>query len=248
MIKIKSLFISDIHLGNPNSQPEKLLEVFKKYEFENLFIIGDFIDLTFLKRKYYWNQHHSTVIQKVLRYDRKGINVVYILGNHDHYLRTLIENSTLEESKSIKLGNIIICDDYIYKTISNEKIYITHGDCFDGFIRVHPFLYWLGDTAYEFSIKINKIYNFLRKIFGLEYWSLSAYLKIHVKSILSFLSEYKKISQEKLKNEKCDSLMMGHIHSPSLDKGKYYNCGDWVETCSYIIEDLEGNLELIYCK
>jgi UDP-2,3-diacylglucosamine pyrophosphatase LpxH len=248
MIKIKSLFISDIHLGNPNSQPEKLLEVFKKYEFENLFIIGDFIDLTFLKRRYYWNQYHSTVIQKVLRYDRKGINVVYILGNHDHYLRTLIENSTLEEAKSIKLGNIIICDDYIYKTISNEKIYITHGDCFDGFIRVHPFLYWLGDTAYEFSIKINKIYNFLRKIFGLEYWSLSAYLKIHVKSILSFLSEYKKISQEKLKNEKCDSLMMGHIHSPLIENGKYYNTGDWVESCSYIIEDLEGKIELKYVK
>jgi len=99
-----------------------------------------------------------------------------------------------------------------------------------------------------FYLKINKIYNFFRRIFGLEYWSLSAYLKIHVKSILSFLSEYKKISQEKLKNEKCDSLMMGHIHSPSLDKGQYYNCGDWVETCSYIIEDLEGNLELLYVK
>ena len=248
MIKIKSLFISDIHLGNPNSQPEKLLEVFKNYEFENLFIIGDFIDLTFLKRKFYWNQNHSTVIQKVLRYDRKGVNVIYILGNHDHYLRTLIENSSLEEIKSIKLGNIIICDEYIYKTVSNEKIYITHGDCFDGFIRIHPFLYWLGDNAYEFSIKINKIYNFFRKIFGLEYWSLSSYLKKNVKSILSFLSEYKKISQEKLKNENCDSLMMGHIHSPTLEKGSYYNTGDFCESCSYIIEDYKGNLELILCK
>lgn len=248
MIKIKSLFISDIHLGNPNSQAEKLLEVFKKYEFENLFIIGDFIDLTFLKRKYYWNQNHSTVIQKVLRYDRKGVNVIYILGNHDHYLRTLIENSQLEDVKSIKLGNITICDEYIYKSLKGEKIYITHGDCFDGFIRVHPFLYWLGDTAYEFSIKINKIYNFFRKIFGLEYWSLSAYLKNNVKSILSFLSEYKKISQEKLKNENCDSLMMGHIHTPELDSGKYYNTGDFVETCSYIIELLNGEIKLEKCN
>lgn len=248
MIKIKSLFISDIHLGNPNSQPLKLLEVFKKYEFENLFIIGDFIDLTYLKRKYYWNQNHSTVIQKILKYDRKGINVVYILGNHDHYLRTLIENSVIDDIKTIKLGNIIICDDYIYKTVNGEKIYITHGDCFDGFIRVHPFLYWLGDTAYEFSIKINKIYNFFRKFFGLEYWSLSAYLKNNVKSILSFLSEYKKISQEKLKNENCDSLMMGHIHSPLIEEGKYYNTGDWVESCSYIIENLDGKLDLILSK
>ena len=141
MEKIKTLFISDIHLGNPNSQAEKLLKVFKDYEFENLIIIGDFIDMTYLKRKFYWNQNHSTVIQKVLRYSRKDINVIYILGNHDYYIRSVIEE------ENIHFGKILICNEYIHLTMRGESIYLTHGDCFDGFVRISPWLYWLGDVS-----------------------------------------------------------------------------------------------------
>lgn len=173
MEKIKTLFISDLHLGNPNAQADKVLEIFKKYEFENLFIVGDFIDMTYMKRKKFnWNKDFSTVIQKVLRYSRKGVNVIYLVGNHDFYVRSLIEDG------NIQIGDILVCDEYIYTTKLGEKIYITHGDCFDGFVRVHPLIYWLGDTAYEFSILINKVYNYFRRLFGFEYWSLSAYLKI----------------------------------------------------------------------
>ena len=152
-MKVRTLFISDIHLGSKNSNPKKLLEVLRTYELDNLIIVGDFIDLTSLKRKFFWNSDHSLVIQKILRLSRKGVNVIYILGNHDFYIRSLIEDGP------INLGDILICDDYIYKTLSGEKIYITHGDCFDGFIRLHPILYFLGDRAYYFSIFINNLYN-----------------------------------------------------------------------------------------
>ena len=135
MEKIKTLFISDVHLGSINSQASKLLDVFKKYEFEKLIIVGDFIDMTSLKRKFFWTQDHSTVIQKVLRLSRKEVEVVYIIGNHDFYIRDLIEEGP------ISIGEILICDEYIYETIKGERIFITHGDCFDGFIRLHPFLY-----------------------------------------------------------------------------------------------------------
>lgn len=239
---IKSLFISDIHLGNPNCSADKLLEVFKKYEFENLFIIGDFIDMTALKKKFYWKQDHSTVIQKVLKYSRKGKNVIYLVGNHDYYIRSIIEE------ENIYLGNILICDQYIYKSLIGERIYITHGDQFDGFVRTHPFIYWLGDSAYELSIKINKFYNFIRKLFGLEYWSLSAYLKTKVKNVVKLLSEYKKMSKLKVSEMRCDSLMMGHTHSPEIIKGQYYNTGDFCESISYIVEDLNGNIELKFLK
>lgn len=239
---IKSLFISDIHLGNPNSKADSLLEVFKKYEFENLFIVGDFIDMTYLKRKFYWNQLHSTVIQKILRYSRKDVNVFYFVGNHDFYVRSLIEES------NINIGDILVCNDYVYTTIKGEKIYITHGDCFDGFVRTHPFLYWLGDNAYELSIKINNTYNKIRRLFGLDYWSLSAYLKTKVKNVIKFLSEYKKMSEIKVKEMNCDSIMIGHTHSPEIIKGIYYNTGDFCESCSYIIETIDGDLELLFCK
>jgi len=241
-MKIKSLFISDIHLGNPNCQADKLLKVFKDYEFENLFIIGDFIDMTYMKRKFYWNQDHSTVIQKVLRLSRKGVKVVYILGNHDYFIRSVIEE------ENIHFGEILICNDYVYETSIGEKIYLVHGDCFDGFVRIAPWLYWLGDVSYELSIKINKIYNWFRRLFKLEYWSFSAYMKKRVKNAVSFLSEYKKISLKKIEEKKCKSIMIGHTHNPEIEEGKYYNTGDFCESCSYIIEDADGKIKLLYVK
>lgn len=242
MIKIKTLFISDVHLGNVNSQASKLLDVFKKYEFEKLIIVGDFIDMTSLKRKFYWTECHSTVIQKVLRLSRKDVEVVYIVGNHDFYIRNLIDEGP------VNIGQILICDEYIYQTASGERIYITHGDCFDGFIRLHPFLYVLGDSAYSLSIFINKYYNRIRKIFGFQYWSLSAYLKTRVKNAIKFISEYKIMSGTRLKEVDCDSIMIGHTHTPEIESGKYYNTGDWVESCSYMIENLDGEIELKFHK
>jgi UDP-2,3-diacylglucosamine pyrophosphatase LpxH len=244
MKKIRTLFISDVHLGTKKCQAEKLLEVFRKYEFENLVIVGDFIDLTSLKRKFYWNESHSTVIQKILRLSRKGVNVSYILGNHDHYLRGLIKES------NINIGDIEISDEMFYTTIKGETIYICHGDQFDGFIRLHPFLYMVGDFAYELSFKINTIYNKIRSAFGLEYWSLSKFLKSKVKDAISFVNDFKRLSIMKLEEVECDSIMIGHIHTPAIEKmeGKgYYNTGDMVESCSYIIEDFDGNIKLLYC-
>lgn len=242
MEKIKTLFISDVHLGSVNSQASKLLDVFKKYEFEKLIIVGDFIDMTSLKRKFFWTQDHSTVIQKVLRLSRKEVEVVYIIGNHDFYIRDLIEEGP------ISIGEILICDEYIYETLKGERIFITHGDCFDGFIRLHPFLYVLGDKAYSLSMFINKYYNKIRKIFGFQYWSLSAYLKTRVKNAIKFISEYKNMSEARLKEVKCDSIMIGHTHTPEIELGKYYNTGDFCESCSYIIENLNGDIELRFIK
>ena len=241
-MKIKTLFISDIHLGNHKSQAGKLLEVLKNYEYENLVIVGDFIDLTSLKKKFYWNGDHSTVIQKILRASRKGVNVTYILGNHDFYLRGLIKD------ENINIGDITICDEMYYETSKGEKIYICHGDQFDGFIRLHPFLYVLGDWAYEMSFKINKAYNWFRKLVGLEYWSLSQYLKYKVKNAITFINDFKILSLKKLDEVKCDSIMIGHIHTPAIEKigeKTYYNTGDFCETCSYLYEDLEGEIKMV---
>lgn len=239
--KIRSLFISDLHLGSSKSQSGKVLELLKNYEFENLFILGDFVDLISLKRKFYWKNEHSTIIQKILRLSRRGVNIVYILGNHDFYLRDILNDG------EIKLGDIIICDEWIWTTARQKKIYLVHGDCFDGFIRVNKFLYSFGDWTYELSMRLNKLYNILRKWIGLDYWSLSTFLKYKVKNVIKFLTQYKKISRIKLKEMNCDILMMGHIHSPEISDS-YINTGDFCESCSYVVETIEGDLELRYSK
>lgn len=227
-------------MGNPNSQADKILEVFKKYEFDNLFIVGDFIDMTYMKRKFFWHKNYLTIIQKILRLSRKGVNVIYVIGNHDGYVRHLFEEG------NVNFGGIIMCDEYVHTTAKGMKLYITHGDQFDGFIRVHPFIYWLGDAAYELSIKINKFYNRIRKMFKYDYWSLSAYLKKGVKNAVKFLSEYEKLAEVKLKEKNCDAILMGHTHDPKIIEGKYYNTGDFVESCTYIIEEEDGKLSLHY--
>lgn len=245
MEKIKTLFISDVHLGTKKSQAAKLLDVFKKYEFQQLVIVGDFIDLTSLKRKFYWHEDHSTVIQKVLRMSRKGVKVSYILGNHDFYLRALIKD------RNITLGEIEIMDQMFYITDRGEKIYICHGDQFDGFVRLHPFLYAIGDFAYELSFNINSFYNKIRKMFGLEYWSLSKFLKSKVKDAVSFINDFKRLSMMKISDLGCDSIMIGHIHTPAIeeeDGKRYYNTGDFCESCSYMIEDLDGCIKLLHAE
>ena len=243
-MKIRTLFISDVHLGSNKCQANKLLDVLKTYEFERLVIVGDFIDLTSLKKKFFWNNDHTTVIQKILRLSRKNIKVDYIIGNHDYYLRGLIED------QNINIGDIELCDDLIYQTIKGEKIYICHGDQFDGFVRLHPFLYGLGDWAYEMSFRINKTYNFIRRIFKMEYWSLSSYLKGKVKNVISFINDFKILSVKKAQENNCDSIMIGHIHTPAIEKMSninYYNTGDFCESCSYLIETLNGDIELHLC-
>jgi UDP-2,3-diacylglucosamine pyrophosphatase LpxH len=176
---------------------------------------------------------------------RKDIKVIYVLGNHDYYLRGLIQD------ENISIGDILICDEFYYTSVKGERIYICHGDQFDGFIRMHPFLYVLGDWAYELSFKINKVYNKIRRVFGLDYWSLSAYLKSKVKNAISFVNDFKILSIKKLEEVGCDSIMIGHIHTPAIESiksgGFYYNTGDMVESCSYLIETLDGNIELLYC-
>jgi len=146
------------------------------------------------------------------------------------------------------LGDILICDEYFYQTSKGEKIYICHGDQFDGFIRLHPFLYVLGDWAYEMSFKINKLYNKLRKIFGMEYWSLSQYLKSKVKNAISFINDFKILSMKRVEEVGCDSIMIGHIHTPAIEKigeKNYYNTGDFCESCSFLYEDLSGDIKLV---
>lgn len=241
MEKINTLFISDVHLGNKKSNPNKLLETFEKYSFNKLIIIGDFIDLTSLTKKIYWKDSHSKVIQKILKFSRKNVEVIYILGNHDYYLRELIKK------QDINLGNIKICNEHIHSTIKNESIYLCHGDIFDGFVALNPILYKLGDWGYEFSFKLGRILSWIRNILGMKPWSLSKFLKRKVKNALSYVNDFKTISMKKVVEKKCDSIMIGHIHTPEIIIGEhnYYNTGDFCESCSYIIEDLNGDIKLI---
>lgn len=240
-MKYKSIFISDVHLGTKYSKTEKLLSFMRKNESENLYLVGDIIDGWALKRKIKWAQSHSDVIQKLLRKARKGTEVYYITGNHDDFLRPFLP---------VVLGERIhILNEAEYDAINGKKYYITHGDFFDSITMTKKWLSILGDYSYEILLHLNDPINRIRKIFGINrYWSLSKYMKDNVKSSVNFITDFENVLAQYAKTNKYNGIICGHIHKAEIRKIgdiDYMNCGDWVESCTALVETHEGEWKII---
>lgn len=240
-MKYKSIFISDVHLGTKYSKTEKLLSFMRKNESENLYLVGDIIDGWALKRKIKWAQSHSDVIQKLLRKARKGTEVYYITGNHDDFLRPFLP---------VVLGERIhILNEAEYDAINGKKYYITHGDFFDSITMTKKWLSILGDYSYEILLHLNDPINRIRKIFGINrYWSLSKYMKDNVKSSVNFITDFENVLAQYAKTNKYNGIICGHIHKAEIRKIgdiDYMNCGDWVESCTALVETYEGEWKII---
>jgi UDP-2,3-diacylglucosamine pyrophosphatase LpxH len=240
-MKYKSIFISDIHLGTRFSKAKNLLNFLKHNECEHLFLVGDIIDGWAIKRKLIWPQEHSDVIQKILKKARKGTKVTFITGNHDEFLRPFVP---------LLLGNTItITNELEYDALNNKKYYITHGDFFDSITMTKKWLAILGDYGYDILLHLNAVLNFFRKNIGIKkYWSLSKYVKDNVKSSVSFINDFEKVLSNHARNKGYDGIICGHIHKAEIrviDEIEYLNCGDWVESCSAIVETFDGKFEII---
>lgn len=241
-IHFRSIFISDIHLGTRFSQAEELLEFFKFTRCENLYLVGDIIDGWAIKRKIKWAQSHSDVIQKILRKARKGTNVYYITGNHDDFLRSFLP---------LGLGDRVqVMDACEYVSLKKERFYITHGDFFDSVTMTKRWLAILGDVGYDLLLHVNQMLVWLRKKLRYQsHWSLSKYVKDHVKSSVSFITDFEAILSEHAKRHHYDGVICGHIHKAEhkeIDGIVYLNCGDWVESCTAIVETYEGEFKIIH--
>lgn len=240
-MKYKSIFISDIHLGTKFSKTKELLNFLKHNESENLILVGDIIDGWAIKRKFIWPQTHSDVIQKILKKARKGTEVIFITGNHDEFIRPFVP---------LILGNSLkICNELNYTALNGKSYYITHGDFFDSITMTKKWLAILGDYGYDLLLHLNSILNFLRKKIGVQkYWSLSKYIKDSVKSSISFINDFESVLSKHAKNKGYDGIICGHIHKAeikNIEGIEYLNCGDWVESCTAIVETYEGEFKII---
>jgi UDP-2,3-diacylglucosamine pyrophosphatase LpxH len=238
-----TLFVSDIHLGTKQCQVEYLLKFIHENTFDNIFLIGDIIDIYALSHKWYWAKEHNTFIQKILRLSRKGANVVYIPGNHDDALRQWIEEIT-----PFFFGDIVIVKEHVYQTVKGKKLLLMHGDEFDGAIRSMGWLYWVGDRAYDIALALNTFYNWFRRLFGLQYWSLSAYLKSKVKGAIAVVNNFEELVTRKCLVEGYDGVIYGHTHTPSIKTLKtklIMNDGDVVESVTCLVETEDGKFQLI---
>lgn len=247
--KYRSVFISDLHLGTDLCQHEKLLSFLKSLEnkegtgylIENLFLNGDIIDMTNMNHKILWSKHR-TVIKKFLRMADKKINIIYTIGNHDYYLRKELSDMSAD------LGGIKFCNEYIHTTVKGKKYLVVHGDIYDGAVRSMPWLYFVGDQAYTIANYINKVYNGIRKLFGYEYWSLSAWLKKKVKNAVSYINNFEHIVVDSVMDRGVDGCILGHIHTPAdkmIEDIHYLNSGTFCELTSCVVEHNDGRMEML---
>lgn len=236
--KIRTLFISDVHLGSKFCRSQELLLFLRRFDVEQLYLVGDFIDGWQMKRRVSWDDSNSFILRRIFGMIKDGANVVYVAGNHDDFLRNILPAS---------FGHISFVNEIIHTTADGKKFLVIHGDVFDCTMKFH-WLYTLGDRAHHFAMSLNRLYNKIRKLLGKPYWSLSAMLKRNVKEAINFIGKFEHFIAEYTKSKECDGVICGHIHSPAIktiEGIQYLNCGDWVESCTALIEYPDGKIELV---
>ena len=240
--KYRTIFISDVHLGTPGCQAEALVQFLKENTCDSLFLVGDIIDGWRLKKRIYWPQSHSDVIRRVLTVARNGNKVYYILGNHDEVLRKWL-------NFDLRFGRIRILNKKDYVSIKGNRYLVVHGDMFDGLMKKD--LKWImqvGDIAYNLLIWLNLKLNTVRGWLGLDYWSLSKYLKHKTKEAVNFIDGFEEKLAIYAEKKGYHGVICGHIHSAAMkhiNGIEYINTGDWVESCTAIVETHDGEFRLI---
>jgi len=237
--RYRTLWISDLHLGTPGCQAEALLDFLRHTECETLYLVGDIVDGWQLRRNWYWPQAHNDVVQKLLRKARKGTRVIFIPGNHDEFARRYLH---------LNFGGVTVAEDWVHETADGRKLWVIHGDLFDGVIQCAKWLAHVGDSLYEFTLRLNRHLNTLRARMGLPYWSLSQYLKRRVKRAVSYVDDFENAVAREAKKRGLQGVVCGHIHHAELrDIGGtlYANDGDWVESLTALAEQADGTLQIL---
>ena len=239
-MKVRSIFVSDVHLGTRGCQAERLLEFLRGHEAQYLYLVGDIIDFWAMSRSIHWTPAQNTVVQKILRRARHGEHVMLIPGNHDEALR---------EYDGVSFGEILVRHEHVHVTADGRHFLLLHGDEFDQVTRHHRWLAILGDVGYNALVRANALLSRLRRLLRLPgYWSLAGYAKNRVKRAVSFIFDFEDSVIHAVRARGLDGVICGHIHCATIqtrDGLTYANCGDWVDSCTAIVEHLDGSLELI---
>ncbi len=242
VLRVRTAILSDVHLGTPHSKADEATHFLKHVRCDRLILNGDIIDGWRLTRDGRWTKAHTRFMRRVLTMvQKKDTDVVYLRGNHDDFLARLLP---------MQFERIQLVEDCVLETPRGRYL-VLHGDVFDGVIKNMVFLAHLGDIGYSLLLRLNRAYNWWRKIRGKEYFSLSQAIKARVKQAVSFVGKFEDQVAALARSRGCVGVICGHIHTPAdkqIDGIHYLNSGDWVETMSAIVEHEDGRFELIYFK
>lgn len=238
-LSFRTVWISDTHLGTRGCNAALLLDFLKSIECETLYLVGDIVDGWQLKKGWYWPSRHNDVVRCVMKMAKHGTRVVYVPGNHDEVFR---------DYTGLNFGGVEIAAEAIHVTPDGRRLLILHGDEFDGVVMYAKWLAFLGDQAYELLLKLNQALNFARRLFGLPYWSLSAHMKKRVKNAVQYVCSFEQAVARAAHERGVEGVVCGHIHTAEvrqIGEVTYYNDGDWVESCTALVEHSGGRMEIL---
>lgn len=238
--RYRTMFISDVHLGTKGCQAELLLDFLRRNDADTIYLVGDIIDAWRLKQGWYWPQEHNDIVQKLLRKVRKHVRMVYVPGNHDEFLRDYL---------GVHFGGVEVAEQAIHVGADGRRYLVVHGDAFDLVVRHARWLALLGDWAYETALRVNVHLNLVRRHLGLTYWSLSQWAKLKVKSAVNYIGDFENALVTDARKHEVDGIVCGHIHHAAIrdiDGIRYMNCGDWVESCTALVETYDGRFEILH--
>ncbi|SFR77333.1 UDP-2,3-diacylglucosamine diphosphatase [Sphingomonas jatrophae] len=237
--RYRTVWISDIHLGTPGCNADLLYDFLRQTDCETLYLAGDIVDGWQLKKGWYWPARHNDIVRCLLKQAKNGTRVVFVPGNHDEIFR---------DYAGLEFGGIELLSEDIHVTADGRRLLVIHGDEFDSIMLYARWLAFLGDSAYVFLLKTNSAVNWVRRRFGLPYWSLAAHLKKRVKNAVQFIGRYEEVVAHAARERGVDGVVCGHIHSAEIRQFgdiTYYNDGDWVESCTALVEHFDGTMEII---
>src|SRR5688500_1012560 len=241
-VRLRSVFVSDVHLGSRDCRARELLQFLESFEADYLFLIGDIIDFRSLLRAFYWPAEHNEVLRAILAKAKEGTKVVYVPGNHDDNIR---------EFCGSLFGNMSIRRKYVHATADGREFLIMHGDEFDTAVKYSRWLARFGATAYEFMMRLNRSVNACRRAFGMPYWSLATYLKLRLPKAVQYVAAFEHAAAQAALSRNLDGIVCGHIHRAGMrhiDGVLYCNDGDWVESCTALVESGSGELSLWHAE
>jgi UDP-2,3-diacylglucosamine pyrophosphatase LpxH len=238
--RYRAIWISDVHLGTRGCNAELLLDFLRTTDSDYLYLVGDIVDIWRMRKNWYWRQAHNDVIQKILRKARKGTRVIYVPGNHDENFRDLVTH---------RFGRVVILKEALHTAANGQRFLVIHGDQFDGVVKYAKWLAYVGDSAYNFALSANIWFNIIRRKLGFSYWSLSAYLKHKVKNAVEYIGNFEKAVVAEARRRGVDGVICGHIHTAEMRTFGdilYCNDGDWVESCTALVEHADGRFEILH--
>lgn len=238
-LAVRTVWLSDLHLGSKDCQADYLQDFLRRVECETLYLLGDIVDLWAMRRRFLWPAAHQEVLRLIMHKARHGTRVVYIPGNHDEAVREFIGQC---------FAQVEIAGEACHTTADGRRLLLLHGDVLDVERHLGFVSRFAGDAAYDLLMWLHRWANRARKWMKLPYLQLASSIKGRIGYARAAIAVFRRAALAEARRRGFDGVVCGHIHHSEIveENGLVYcNDGDWIESCTALIEDSCGVLKVL---